>query len=75
MTKEEHVELIKEYVQMPEEKLDAIINTGMFNSIIEGYLVLTLKAMGKSEDEQIKAQYTLKRILDEVTATEARKEA
>lgn len=45
MTKEEHITLIKEYITMPEEKLNAIIDTGMFNQIIEGYLVLILKAM------------------------------
>ena len=34
MTREDHLKLFKEYVGKPKEELDAIINTGMFNSII-----------------------------------------
>lgn len=72
MTREEHIALFKEYTSKSKEELDAIINTGMFNTVIEGYLSLTLKGMGVDPEEVRKARVELKAVLDEVTATEAR---
>lgn len=72
MTREEHVALFKEYTMKSKEELDAIVNTGMFNTVIEGYLALTLKGMGVDPEEVRKARVELKAVLDEVTATEAR---
>ena len=72
MTREKHLELFKEYVGKPKEELDAIINTGMFNSIIEGYLVLTLTGLNYSPEDIQEAQEELKAVLDAKTATEAR---
>ena len=51
MTREDHLKLFKEYVGKPKEELDAIINTGMFNSIIEGYLVLTLTGLNYTPED------------------------
>ena len=49
MTKEEHIKLFNEMLTMSEEKRCEIINTGMFNSIIQGYLVVTMENMGYSQ--------------------------
>ena len=72
MTREDHLNLFKEYVGKPKEELDAIINTGMFNSIIEGYLVLTLTGLNYTPEDIQEAQEELKAVLDAKTATEAR---
>jgi hypothetical protein len=72
MTREDHLKLFEEYVGKPKEELDAIINTGMFNSIIEGYLVLTLTGLNYTQEDIQEAQEELKAVLDTKTATEAR---
>lgn len=72
MTREEHVELFKKYTLKPEEELNAIIDTGMFNTIIEGYLTLTLQSLQYDPEEVRKARIELKHILDEKNASEAR---
>jgi hypothetical protein len=72
MTREDHLKLFEEYVGKPKEELDAIINTGMFNSIIEGYLVLTLTGLNYTPEDIQEAQEELKAVLDTKTATEAR---
>lgn len=72
MTREDHLKLFKEYVGKPKEELDAIINTGMFNSIIEGYLVLTLTGLNYTPEDIQEAQEELKAVLDAKTTTEAR---
>lgn len=72
MTKEAHIALFKEFVNKSEEELNEIINTGMFNSIIEGYLIITLKGLGASNEDIKKARIELKAVLDETTAGEAR---
>lgn len=72
MTREEHIALFKKYTLKTQEELDAIINTGMFNSIIEGYLILTLQGMNCDADVIRTARTELKNVLEEVNATEAR---
>ena len=71
MTREDHLKLFKEYVGKPKEELDAIINTGMFNSIIEGSSAYLTGLNYTPEDIQ-EAQEELKAVLDAKTATEAR---
>lgn len=60
---------------LPEER-DEIIDTGAFNSIIEGYLILTLKKMGYSDKDIFAAANILQNeILEYDTAKNARKAA
>ena len=74
MTPEQMTNLLMTMVAKPEEELNAMVDTGMFNSIIAGYLVGTLKSLDyKTEDIQAAAR-ELHRIFDEMDATEARKE-
>ena len=74
MTPEQMNNLLMTMVAKPEEELNAMVDTGMFNSIITGYLVATLKSLDyKTEDIQVAAR-ELHRIFDEMDAAEARKE-
>lgn len=56
-----------------EAELNKMFDSGMFNSIIRGYLHLTLREMGKSDQEIQEAKATLKEILGDVSAEQARK--
>ena len=74
MTPEQMNNLLMTMVAKPEEELNAMVDTGMFNSIISGYLVATLKSLDyKAEDIQAAAR-ELHRIFDEMDAAAARKE-
>lgn len=65
---EKNAQLFKEYVHKTKEERAQIINTGMFNSFIEGYLVATLDAMQTDSETITKAKRTLKRVLDTTSA-------
>ena len=74
MTPEQMNNLLMTMAAKPEEELNAMVDTGMFNSIITGYLVATLKSLDyKTEDIQAAAR-ELHCIFDEMDAAEARKE-
>ena len=74
MTQQESIALLQKMITTPEEELNAMVDTGMFNSIITGYLVATLKSLNyKTEDIQA-AVRELHRIFDEMDASAARKE-
>lgn len=74
MTPEQMNNLLMTMVAKPEEELNAMVDTGMFNSTISGYLVATLKSLDyKTEDIQA-AVRELRRIFDEMDAAAARKE-
>lgn len=74
MKPEQMNNLLMTMAAKPEEELNAMVDTGMFNSIIAGYLVATLKSLDyKTEDIQAAAQ-ELHRIFDEMDASAARKE-
>ena len=76
MTKEEHIKLFNEMLTMSEEKRCEIINTGIFNSIIQGYLVVTMENMGYSQEAIKKAAYELyHNVFDTVNAGEAKDKA
>lgn len=76
MTQQEHIDLFQEMLNTSEEKRCAMINSGMFNSIIQGYLVVTLKELGYSEEQIDEAAARLQYgIFDTVTADEAKKQA
>lgn len=76
MTKERHMEIIKNMIAMPEDERLEMINSGMFNSVIQGYLVATLENM-KMDEETIKtAAYELyHNVFDTMTAAEAKEKA
>ena len=74
MALEQMNNLLMTMAAKPEEELNAMVDTGMFNSIITGYLVATLKSLDyKTEDIQVAAR-ELHRIFYEMDAAEARKE-
>lgn len=74
MTPEQMNNLLMTMAAKPEEELNAMVDTGMLNSIIAGYLVATLKSLDyKTEDIQAAAR-ELHRIFDEMDASAARKE-
>ena len=74
MTQQESIALLHKMITTSEEELNAMVDTGMFNNIIAGYLVTTLKSLDyKTEDIQAVAR-ELHRIFDEMDASAARKE-
>lgn len=76
MTKERHMEIIKNMIAMPEDERMEMINSGMFNSVIQGYLVATLENMGYSKEDIQKAAYELyHNVFDTMNATEAKEKA
>lgn len=74
MTPEQMNNLLMTMVAKPEEELNAMVDTGMFNSIISGYLVATLKSLDYKTGDIQAAARELHRIFDEMDAAEARKE-
>lgn len=76
MTKERHMEIIKSMIAMPEDERMEMINSGMFNSIIQGYLVATLENMKMDEDTIKAAAYELyHNVFDTMNAAEAKEKA
>lgn len=73
MTPEQMNNLLMTMVAKPEEELNAMVDTGMFNSIISGYLVATLKSLDYKTGDIQAAARELHRIFDEMDAAEARK--
>ena len=59
----------------PEDEINAMADTGMFNSVIEGYLIATLRSLNCSNPDIQKAVRALHRIFDSMDAAEARKES
>ena len=55
----------------PEER-DSVIQTGLYNSYIAGYLAITLEEMGHSPEEIRRAVRVLANMLDLHTTQEAR---
>lgn len=65
----------KEVVQFllkPRNEINAMADSGAFNSIIAGYVAGTLKAMGKDKDEIQEALHTLAGLFETMDATQAR---
>lgn len=57
----------------PEPELNEIIDTGLFNEIIKGYLVIALQGTGKERDEIIEALDALEAAFDNTDAEQARR--
>lgn len=74
MTPEQINNLLMTMAAKPEEELNAMVDTGMFNSVIEGYLIATLRSMDCSNPDIQEAVRALHRIFDDMDAAEARKE-
>lgn len=74
MTPEQMNNLLMTMASKSEEELNTMIDTGIFDGIIEGYLIATLRSLDyKTEDIQAAAR-ELHRIFDEMDAAAARKE-
>lgn len=56
----------------PEHELNEIIDTGAFNEIIRGYLVIALQDTGKQPADIAKALEALEAAFDQADAEEAR---
>lgn len=75
MKREAHKELFTEQLQKTPEERDSVIQTGLYNSYIAGYLAFTLEGMGHSPEDIQRALNTLCEVLDRHTAKEAREKA
>lgn len=72
MTDKERTDLFWEMVKTPKEKLNAMFNSGMFNSIAIAYGKLALKKMGYSEKELEKFEATMQYCFSEYSTEEMR---
>ena len=63
-------------IMQPPEHYNEIINSGMCNSIVKGYILLALDELGLT-DQQDRADlnYTLDRLFDDYSAEQARERA
>lgn len=57
----------------PEAEINSIMDTGMFNEIVKGYLVTALQTTGADHDNIRKVVNTLDAIFDDTDAAQARK--
>lgn len=73
MKRDAHTALFTEQLQKTPEERDSIIQTGLYNSYIAGYLAFTLEGMGHSPEEVARALDRLREELETHTAQEARK--
>lgn len=62
-------EIFNEYVKKTPEEINAICDTGMFNSIIEGYCRIVFSDLGVSERLE---EYSFSGLFDFVSAKQAR---
>lgn len=72
MKRDAHTALFTEQLQKTPEERDSIIQTGLYNSYIAGYLAFTLEDIGHSPEEIQRALDTLREELETHTAQEAR---
>lgn len=72
MTDKERTDLFWEMVKAPKEKLNAMFNSGMFNSIVIAYGKLALKGMGYSKEELDKFEREMQYWFSTLRAEEVR---
>lgn len=65
-------DLFVKMMSATEDEVNAMADTGLFNSIIKGYLVATLKQLNFTSDDIGDAVDALTDILDAMPAEEAR---
>lgn len=61
MDKEEqvkHIELVKEFIQKSPEEINEMFNTGMFNEIVLGAIIITMENLNHFNKNDIKNWYT-----------------
>lgn len=73
MTTEQYKRITADVICRNSKEINAMVDSGMFNSIIKGYAVLAMRAAGLAEN-QIKA-VNFNDIFDTVNAAEAREGA
>ena len=77
MDKEEqmkHIELVKEFIQKSPEEINEIFNTGMFNEIVLGAIIITMENLNHFNKNDIEELvYECKEgTFDQYTASECR---
>lgn len=72
MKREEKLAVFAEQVGKTQEERDSIIQTGLYNSYIAGYLAFTLEDMGHSPENIQRALDTLREELETRIAQDAR---
>ena len=65
-------DLFLKMISTSEDEINAMADTGMFNSIIQGYLIATLRHLDYTSDDIGDAVDALTDILDNMNAEEAR---
>lgn len=65
-------EKITTAIMLPKEHYNRVVNTGMCNSIIEGYILLALDLIGEELGKDITQIVSLSRLLDTYSAEQAR---
>lgn len=62
-----------ELVSMSDEEREEIINSGLFNTMIQGYCILAMKQAGFTQEEVDRLDFV--HLFDSISAWEARKAA
>ncbi len=62
-----------ELVQMTDEQREEIINSGLFNTTIQGYCIMAMKQAGFTQEEVDRLDFV--HLFDSISAWEARKAA
>lgn len=75
MSKEVHVQLMRELFSRNKEEINEIFNSGVFNEITEAYMTVSLIELGLNAEIINKAKAVLRKKMDEMTAGEVQKEA
>lgn len=65
-------QLLTELMVKPEAELNEYIDTGMFNEIIKGYLVLALQNIGQPKKDILSALNAMESAFDDADAEQAR---
>ena len=60
------------YAAMPESEINGIIDTGVFNEIIKGYVVVAMRDAGQDDDKILDATNALDAAFDTTDAAAAR---
>lgn len=67
-------DLFVKMMSTTEDEINAMTDAGMFNSVIEGYLIATLRSLDYSDPDIQEAVRALHRLFDSMDAAEARNE-
>lgn len=70
MDAKKHIAIFQEMVGKTPEEIDAMANSGMFNTIIKGYVAFAMEQAGFSPEDIEKLDFYY--LFDTKTATEAR---